>query len=37
MTLIDAYKKLKEDNPDMTNFADKKIEKLKPFAGIYGS
>ena len=37
MTLIDAYNKLKVENPDMTNFADKKIEKLKPFAGIYGS
>jgi hypothetical protein len=37
MTLIDAYNKLKQESPDMTNFVDKKIEKLKPFAGIYGS
>lgn len=37
MTLIDAYNKLKKESPDMTNFVNKKIEKLKPFAGIYGS
>ena len=36
-TLIDAYTTLKRDNADMTDFADSKIEKLKPFAGIYGS
>tara|TARA_R100001460_G_scaffold56010_1_gene95425 strand:- start:43 stop:546 length:504 start_codon:yes stop_codon:yes gene_type:complete len=36
-TLIDAYVTLKRDNADMTEFADSKIEKLKPFAGIYGS
>ena len=36
-TLIDAYVTLKRQNADMTDFADKKIEKLKPFAGIYGS
>lgn len=35
--LIDAYTSLKERREDMTDFADKKIEKLKPFAGIYGS
>ena len=35
--LIDAYTELKRESPDMTEFADKKIEKLKPFAGIYGS
>jgi len=37
MVLIDAYNELKREAPDMTDFADKKIEKLKPFAGIYGS
>ena len=37
MQLIDAYNTLKRESPDMTEFADKKIEKLKPFAGIYGS
>jgi len=37
MVLIDAYNELKRETPDMTDFADKKIEKLKPFAGIYGS
>jgi len=36
MTLIDAYTLLKRESPDMTEFVDKKIEKLKPFAGIYG-
>lgn len=36
-TLMDAYTTLKRDNADMTDFADSKIEKLKPFAGIYGS
>jgi len=36
-TLIDAYVTLKRQNADMTDFADEKIEKLKPFAGIYGS
>tara|TARA_R100000353_G_scaffold39993_2_gene31756 strand:+ start:33231 stop:34112 length:882 start_codon:yes stop_codon:yes gene_type:complete len=37
MQLIDAYNTMKRESPDMTEFADKKIEKLKPFAGIYGS
>ena len=36
MTLIDAYTLLKRESPDMTEFVDKKIEKLRPFAGIYG-
>jgi len=34
--LISAYTEFKKITPDMTEFADKKIDKLKPFAGIYG-
>ena len=35
--LINTYINLKREMPDMTEYADKKIEELKPFAGIYGS
>ena len=35
--LINTYNNLKREAPDMTEYADKKIEELKPFAGIYGS
>ena len=35
--LINTYTNLKREMPDMTEYADKKIEELKPFAGIYGS
>jgi hypothetical protein len=35
--LINTYTNLKRESPDMTEYADKKIEQLKPFAGIYGS